>query len=82
MSDPTWRGLHTSEESFRWLGRFFQELFESLKTDFDWAQRTPDLDLLDFYLSGYLKDTVYKIVPRTTQGLKYQIKHHIVKLIK
>ena len=56
---------------------FFKKLVESLRTNFDWAQHTPD-----FYLSGYLTVAVYRIVLRKTQELKYQIKHHIVKVIR
>ena len=44
---------HTSRESLRWLSRHFQERIVSLKTEFELAPHSPDLNPLDFNLWGH-----------------------------
>jgi len=39
-----------------------------------WPPRLPDLTSPDFYLCGYLKNTVYKKVLTTSKELKYRIR--------
>ena len=42
----------------------------SSRTRFNWAAHSPDLNPLDFYLWGYLKNTVYANKPENINELK------------
>ena len=42
-----------------------------------WPPRSPDLTVPDFYLWGYLKDTVYKNKPQSIIDLKRNIREEI-----
>ena len=48
----------------RWIGR---------RGPYDWPARSPDLSPCDFFLWGYLKDTVFKQPLTTIQELKQRI---------
>lgn len=49
----------------RWIGRGSQVA---------WPARSPDLTPLDFFLWGYVKDNVYKILPTTRDDMKDRIR--------
>ena len=61
---------HTAKESRQWLAANFGDRVISFKTDFVWAPYSPDLNPLDFFLWGHLKDIVYRECPQTVQELK------------
>ncbi|KAI6646359.1 hypothetical protein LOD99_9230 [Oopsacas minuta] len=65
---------HTSNFSRDWLKEHFGARVISLKTNFECAPYSPDLNPPDFYLWGYLKDRVYSTKPRTISELKENIK--------
>ncbi|KAI6650019.1 hypothetical protein LOD99_6234 [Oopsacas minuta] len=71
---------HTSKFSRDWLKEHFGASVISLKTNFEWAPYSPDLNPPDFYLWGYLKDRVYSIKPRTISELKENIREEIRKI--
>ena len=71
---------HTALASRQWLRENFAERVISLKTDFVWAPYSPDLNPLDFFLWGYLKDCVYSETPQTIQELKNTIIRHIRRI--
>lgn len=50
----------------RWIGRRGSYL--------EWPPRSPDLTPPDFFLWGYIKDTVFKTYPRTIDDLKIRIR--------
>ena len=47
--------------------------FASPRCNPKWSPHSPDLNTLDFYLWGYLKDRVYKHNPQTIPDLKAAI---------
>ena len=61
---------HTALASRQWLRENFAERIISLKTDFVWAPYSPDLNPLDFFLWGHLKDCVYRDTPHSIEELK------------
>ena len=63
-----------------WLARNFGDRVISLKTNFVWAPYSPDLNPLDFFLWGHLKDVVYRDVPLSLQELKDSITQHIHRI--
>jgi len=42
-----------------------------------WPARSPDLNPCNYFLWGYLKDRVYKPMPKTLDDLKVNIEHEI-----
>ena len=49
---------HTSDESLTWLQQRFGGRLISRRCDPEWSAYSPDLNPLDFFLLGYLKDRV------------------------
>ena len=68
---------HTAKNSLDWISANFQQRVVSLKTNFEWAPYSPDLNPLDFFLWGHLKDVVYRETPATIEDLKDCISNHI-----
>ena len=68
---------HTALASRQWLRENFEERVVSLKTDFEWAPYSPDINPLDFFLWGYLKDCVHSDKPNTIEEFKNSIIHHM-----
>jgi len=65
---------HSSNESLASLQqRFPDRLLISRSCDPQWSPHSPDLNLPDFYLWGYLKDRVYGNNPQTVPDLKAAI---------
>lgn len=60
----------------RWEG-FYWRKSSLRKTKVGWPPYSPDLSPPDFYLWGYLKDRVYRNVPRTLEDLKTNIQSEI-----
>ena len=63
---------------------FFREHFPerliSLRGDLPWPARSPDLNLCDFFLWGYLKSIVYNDRPQTLLHLKNNIRNAIADI--
>ena len=48
-----------------------------MKTPFEWAPHSPDVNPPDLFLWGHLKDEVYKAKPQTIEELKQKIREEI-----
>ena len=68
---------HTSFAVLDWLKETFGDRLISYRTDRVWPPHSPDLNPLDFFLWGFLKDKVYNPKPQTLDELKRNIKFHI-----
>jgi hypothetical protein len=68
---------HTSNETTNLLKQFFDDHIISKNL---WPPRSPDLTSPDFFLWGYLKETVYKNSPRTLVDLKRNIEEAVKKI--
>lgn len=55
---------HTAKIVLEWLAEKFGEHFISLRSNIEWPPHSPDLNPLDFFLWGYLKDRVYSPPPQ------------------
>lgn len=51
--------FQTAKPTMKCLRQHFENRIISLKSDFDWPSRSPDLTPVEYYLWGYLKDRVY-----------------------
>ena len=51
---------HTAKLSMDWLRERFPERLISSKSDFPWPPRSPDLNPLDFFFWGYMKNVIWK----------------------
>ena len=71
---------HTAANSRQWLAENFGQRVISHKTEFEWAPHSPDLNPLDFFLWGYLKDCVYRESPGTITELKTSIISHVQRI--
>ena len=63
----------------QWLDERFPERLSSIRRGPKRAPPSPDLNPSDFYLWGFLKDTVYKNHPRAIAELKQAITSKIRK---
>jgi hypothetical protein len=65
---------------FEWLKELFgKNLSHLIKSDKVWPPHSPDLNPLDFFLWGHLKDSVYYPKPDTLDQLKPAIRRDIRK---
>ena len=71
---------HVSRFSLQWIAQNFPGRVISLKTGFPWAPYSPDLNPLDYFVWGHLKDTVYRGAPLTIEELKLSIYQNIAKV--
>lgn len=65
---------HTATKIVEWLEENFKGRYLSYRTERIWPPHSPDLNPLDFFLWGYLKDHVYTEKPTTLHELKLGIK--------
>ena len=68
---------HTSNETLRYLRSKFQDRLISRRCVNEWAPHSPDLNPLDFFLWGYLKDNVFRGRPQTIPELKQAVAQKI-----
>ena len=61
---------HTSNQSLAWLQQSFPDRLISRRCDPEWSPHSPNLNPLDFYLWGYLKDKVYVNNPQAISDQK------------
>ena len=71
---------HTAREALDWLNGHFPSQHISLKAAVQWAPRSPDLNPLDFFMWGFLKDRVYSGKPATTDELKTAIVQEVARM--
>ena len=65
-----------------WLDSIFGDqmlAIKSIRGDM-WAPYSPDLNPLDYFVWGHLKDTVYRGAPLTIEELKLSIYQNIAKV--
>ena len=65
---------HTANLSMDWLRERFPERLISSKSDFPWPPRSPDLNPLDFFFWGYMKNEIWKSSPATMEDIKEKIR--------
>ena len=68
---------HTAGATLRWLQSVFNDRLISKKCDVEWGPRSPDMNPLDFFLWGFLKDRVYEGNPETLDQLKRNITREV-----
>ena len=56
-----------------WEGVVFEDKIISLRCPSVWAQRSPNLPPLEYFLWGYLKDSVFSFISYTIDELKQAI---------
>ena len=71
-----------SVEELNWLRKHLQDRLISWRCDPEWASHSPDLNPMDFYLLGYLKDNVYRNNPKIIHELKEAIPVRIREIPK
>lgn len=68
---------HTDTTTISILSEKFDGRVISDNGDFNWPPRSSDLNPLDFFLWGYLKDKVYESKPKTIDELKASIRNAV-----
>ena len=68
---------HTANITLDWLDHKFPNRLISRKREPEWSRHSLDLNALDFYLWGFLKDNVYRNNPQTIPELKEAITQKI-----
>lgn len=71
---------HTANVTINFLRQYFDNRIVSRRADIAWPPRSPDLSPLDFYLFGYLKNTIYKTRMHTLNELKNAITDAITQI--
>ena len=64
---------HTSRVAMDWLKRRFGDRLISNKADFIWPARSPDLNPMDFYFWGHMKQKIHEGSPKTLMDVKILI---------
>ena len=65
---------HYALQVRHWLDNCMPERWIGRRGPYDWPARSPDLTPCDFFLWGYLKDTVYRTRFSTLQQLRERIR--------
>lgn len=68
---------HTANAALDWLSDTFAPNLISLKTAIEWPPHSPDLNPLDFFMWGYLKERVYTPPPTSISQLKTAIRREM-----
>lgn len=71
---------HTAGDVINFLTETFGDKFISFKTEREWPPHSPDLNPLDFFLWGHLKERVYNPMPENTSDLKSAIRREMRKI--
>jgi len=71
---------HTANRVLTWFEETFGEHLISLRSDIEWPPHSPDLNPLDFFLWGYLKDRVDSPPPSDLAEIKSAITREITKI--
>lgn len=73
---------HVSDRSLQWLRERFQDRLISRRTEHIWAPNSPDLNPLDFFLWGFLKDRLYSETFETIEALKDAIRDEVTAVTR
>ena len=65
---------HTANATLNHLKSIFGRRLIGLGTDFEWAPHSPDLNPLDFFFWGALKNQVYTGKPASLDEIKKNVK--------
>ena len=70
---------HQANMVMEWLDGIFEDRMLAIRSrrGDTWAPSSPDLNPLDFFLCGYLKEKVYKPLPTSLEELKSRIKREV-----
>lgn len=71
---------HTSRIAMDWLEKRFHGKVISNKSNFIWPPRSPDLNPLDFFLWGFMKQKVHEGKPKSISELKQLIENFIASV--
>ena len=71
---------HISGAVLTWLRSTFGDRFISYRTNHVWPLHSPDLNQLDFFLLGYLKDKVYSPRHENLQDPKTAIRREVFRI--
>ena len=71
---------HTSRMAMDWLEDRFLGRLISNKSDFMWPPRSPDLNPLDFFLWGYMKEEIHRAQPGSTEEVKQLIREFLLSI--
>ena len=64
---------HTAHDTIVYLIELFNFRLLALGTDHEWAPHSPDLNPMDFWLSGAAKQTVFIDKPTTLDDIKQNV---------
>ena len=73
---------NTANATLEWLNQCFPQRLVSQSQDPEWSPHSPDLNLPEFFLWGYLKDSVYEKNPKTVPALKQVITQNLRAITK
>ena len=71
---------HTSRMAMEWLENRFPGRLISNKSDFIWPPRSPDLNPLDFFLWGYMKEQIHRAQPGSIAEVKQLIENFMASI--
>ena len=71
---------HTSRMSMEWLENRFPGRLLSNKSEFIWPPRSPDLNPLDFFLWGYMKEEIHRAQPGSITEVKQLIEKFMASI--
>ena len=71
---------HTSRMAMEWLEKRFPGRLISNKSDFIWPPRSPDLNPLDFFLWGYMKEQIHRAQPGSIAEVKQLIENFMASI--
>ena len=71
---------HTSRMAMEWLENQFPGRLISNKSDFIWPPRSPDLNPLDFFLWGYMKEEIHRARPCSIAEVKQLIQNFMASI--
>ena len=71
---------HTSRMAMEWLENRFPGRLISNKSDFIWPPRSPDLNPLDFFLWGYMKEEIHRARPCSIAEVKQLIQNFMASI--
>lgn len=85
VNESTWfqqdgATAHTARISMAALRHLFGDRLISRNGNMNWPARSPDLSMCDYFLWGFLKDSVYRSRPRTINELKARIRDTIATI--
>ena len=71
---------HTSRMAMEGLENRFPESLISNKSDFIWPPRSPDINPLDFFLWGYMKEEIHRAQPGSIAEVKQLIQNFMTSI--